>query len=236
MKKQLYVAILILSLFLTTGCLYPQSEKVQNNGSLELHIASVEQAIALYLKDTGVYPILNSTIDTPIYEKYRIDMNKLYPRYLAYLPSNSFENGGTHLYVIVDIEKSPTVKLIDLNTSSKVENIQRLVNEYKFKQGDFPFVESNSTNLYSINFKKLKVNSPNIVSPFTGKSLPLVLTKSGEVLVDYTLDIGIFINQGLSYEGTDVRQVLVENSFFVPVKSTGYELSNGVLKLVNQNK
>lgn len=234
MTNKIYIALPILFLFLLTGCLYPESEKVQNNVPVDLHITSVEQAIALYQKETGVYPILNSTIDTPIYEKYRIDMNKLYPRYLAYLPANAFENGGTNLYVIVDIETSPKVRLIDLNTSSKVENIQRLVNEYTLKKGEIPAGEKNALYVYNIDYNKLKADKPNIISPFTGRALPLLLTSTGEVFVDYTLDIGIFMNQGYSYHGNDARDVLVQNSFFVPVKSLKYEFANGELKLAEK--
>lgn len=214
-----------------SGCLYPQSEKVKNSGPVDLHIASVEQAIDRYHKDNGVYPILNSTITTPIYEKYRIDINRIYPQYLGYLPPNAFENGGSHLYVMVNMDFKPSVRLIDLNISNQVEYIQRLVNEYKFKKGEYPYLDKITPSIYSIDYNKLKIAKPNILSPFTDKSLPLIITENGEVLVDYTLDIGIFLNQGYTYEGADARQVLVDHSFFVPVKSLPYEYRNGDLKL-----
>lgn len=234
MNKPLRIALPLLLLFFLTGCLYPDSEKAQNSGPLDLHITSVEQALALYQKDNGVYPIFNSTMDTPIYEKYRIDLNKLYPRYLAYLPANAFENGGTNLFVIVNIETDPKVKLIDLNTSSKIENYQRLVNEYKAKKGEYPFGEHISRNMYRLDYNKMKAKSPNLISPFTGKALPLIMSSKGEVFVDYALDIGIFTNQGYTFNGNDARDILVQNSFFVPVKSLVYEFINGELKLVEK--
>lgn len=231
MKKQLYV-YLLLSLLFMSGCLYPETEKAKNSGPVDIHIASVEDAIARYQQSNGVYPILNSTLTTPIYEKYRIDINRIYPGYLGYLPPNAFENGGPFLYVMVDLEKKPSVKLIDLNVSNKVETMQRLVNEYQIKKGSFPFGEPHSLHTYTIDYQKLKVARPDIISPFTEKTLPLILSEDGQVLVDYSLDIGIYLNQGYTYEGDDAREVLVQHSFFVPVKSVPYEYKNGDLKLL----
>lgn len=236
MKKQVGLVVMLLCISLLTGCLYPKSEKAPDMSSLDLFTKNVEGAISLYHEQTGVYPIENSTVDTPIYEKYRIDMSKIYPRYLAYLPANAFENGGSHLYVLVDIETKPKVKLIDLGISSKVESVQRLVNQYKSQKGDFPFGEKNTDFTYELDFNKLKERKPELVSPFTGRNLPLLITDNGVVIVDYTLDIGIFLNQGHTYQGTDPREVLVQNTYFVPVKSAQYEMLNGELKLVNPIK
>lgn len=217
------------SFLVLSGCLYPEAEKRKNSGPMDVHITSVADAIMRYHKETRVYPILNSTLQTPIYEKYIIDMNKLYPNYLGYLPANAFESGGPHLYVLVDMEHNPTVKLIDLTTSSKVESMQRLINEYKFSKGEYPFGEATSSFTYTIDYQKLKVSVPEVQSPFSGKSLPLHITNKGEVIVDYTLDIGIYMNQGYTFNGDDVRGILVQNSFFVPVKSVRYEWVNNEL-------
>lgn len=205
-----------------TGCLYPESERIKNSGPIDVHIDIVEFALKRYYEDYGVYPIKNSTMDTPIYEKYIIDMSKLYPSYLGYIPPNAFEKGGSHMYVIVDIEQSPKVRLIDLKTSSEVERVQRLVNQYHFKNGEYPFGEMIAPSYYQLDYKGLGISPPTIISPFTERALPLIISDQGQVFIDYMLDIGIFINQGFVSDDEDPREVLVDHTYFVPVKSTTY--------------
>lgn len=233
--KRTGLSILIAFIFLTlTGCLYPESEKLKNSGPIDVHIDSVEVALKRYHQDTGVYPIKNSTVDTPIYEKYIIDMGRLYPRYLGYLPPNSFENGGSHMYVVVDIEQTPRVRLIDLKSSSEVERVQRSVNQYYHKNGQYPFGEMVAPSYYKIDYKRLDISAPTIISPFSDKALPLIISDQGEVFIDYMLDIGIFLNQGFTSEHDDPRQVLVDHSYFVPVKSPTYHYEDGEVVLGNK--
>lgn len=232
MKRILLIKVLVLLMLALSGCLYPEAERAKNSGPVDVHIASVEDAIKRFHQATKVYPIQNSTVNTPIYEKYIIDMAKLYPQYMGYLPENAFEKGGPHLYVLVNIESEPAVKLIDLTISSKVESMQRLINEYAFKNGVYPLGDRISDVMYTIDYEKLKTSLPKIISPFTDKSLPLIVSQAGEVFVDYSLDIGIYINQGKTFSGTDAREILVQHSFFVPVKSVPYEWKDGELKLV----
>ncbi len=232
MRKILLVVSSLLLIIVLSGCMYPEAERQKNIGPIDVHVASVQDAIGRFHQVTGVYPIQNSTMNTPIYEKYMIDMAKLYPQHMGYLPENAFEKGGPHLYVLVDIDHSPQVKLIDLTTSSRVESMQRLINDFKLKNGEAPTGETLSKTMYRIDYERLKTSPSDVISPFTGKSLPLIISQSGEVFVDYSLDIGIYFNQGKTFNGEDARELLVQNSFFVPVKSVSYEFVNGELKLV----
>lgn len=234
LKKGIISVYLFVCLSLLTGCLYPENRRVENNVPIETQIASVQEAVNRFHAETGVYPILNSDMDTPIYEKYVIDMGRLYPGYLGYIPASAFENGGPFRYVLVHMEQEPAVKLIDLRISSQVATIQSLVNEYYFKKGKYPFGDPFDTYSYHIAYKELKTSPPRIESPFSGQLLNLLITPKGEVFVDYGIDIGIYINKGLAYEGKDAREVLVQNSYFVPVKSYPYVWQNGEAKLLFQ--
>jgi hypothetical protein len=218
-------------LFILSGCLYPEERRVENMGSLDVHIQTVQDAVNRYQKDTGVLPIKNSTLDTPIYEKYVIDMGRIYPGYLGYIPGNAFENGGVHQYVLITPEEKPTVKLMDLVTVSRVNTVQAAVNEYEYKKGKLPIKEKINSQAYEIDYKALKVMKPEIISPFTGQALEIFLTPKGEVMIDYAIDIGIFMNKGYTFTGNDAREVLVQNSFFVPAKSLPYVWENGEAKL-----
>lgn len=231
--KRILTVLSFLTLLLLSGCLYPDERRVENMGPVEAHIDSVKAAVERYVQDTGVYPILNSEPDTPIYEKYVIDMGKLYPKYLPYIPGNAFENGGPYRYVIVHPEANFDIRLLDLRISSEVGNVQRNVNLYVYRNQKLPIGAPVETGLYEIDYDALKMDEVKVKSPFTGQELPLLMTEDGQVVVDYSLDIGIFLNQkGLAYEGKDAREVLVRHSPFVPVKSLPYQLEGNELSII----
>ena len=72
----------------------------------------------------GLLPIKERDDSYSIYLQHPVDFNKLKPKFISQLPGNSFENGGIYQYVIMDVDKDPTVYLIDLRTSEVLKDIR----------------------------------------------------------------------------------------------------------------
>ena len=114
MKKTMQALLLIISIIVLSGCMYPEELKVENQIPAQDQLDAVQRAINEYKVDTGVLPIKNRDMDTDIFIKYLIDFEKLVPKYLSAAPANSYEKGGIFQYVIWEAENNPTVKLVDL--------------------------------------------------------------------------------------------------------------------------
>jgi hypothetical protein len=79
-ENRFRAAFLLLSavlLALLSGCLYPEQRRSENRAAVAESVLVVQNAIEQYKQKTGVLPIKNSEPDTPIYEKYVIDMKRL---------------------------------------------------------------------------------------------------------------------------------------------------------------
>lgn len=89
------ISVMLLTLILLTGCLYPENRKAENRVPYKEQLQSVQTAIEDFQKATnGLLPIETKEGDTPIYQKYVIDFKRLSPRYLHDVPSTSFEGGA----------------------------------------------------------------------------------------------------------------------------------------------
>lgn len=193
-------------------------------------VESVQQAVDNYQKSTGILPIKTRDMSTPIYEKYPIDFTKLVPQYLPEPPGNSFENGGVFLYVLVDVEDNPTVKLIDLITVEKVRELQLRVDMYRQKHKYPPVEKVLAEGRFLLNYEKLDLEEdPSVQSPFSENLLPLIIDNNANVFVDYSMDLYQYMKGGEFdlQEGEDIRKILIEESNFVPVKSLPYTVQNG---------
>ena len=219
----------ILVIFLT-GCLYPEDRKIEKQVPYEAQLQMVQNAVEQYREDTGVLPIMNREKDTPIYQKYPIDFSRLIPRYLQEPPGNSYENGGIYQYVLVDVERNPTVKLIDLRIVDEIRALQIRMSQYWRENQYLPFEKVISDNIFTLNYNELGYDfPPQVKSPITGQYLPFVVNGSGDIFVDYSLDLYQILQQhDHPYQtGDDIRGLIVDHSPFVPVYSLPYTIKDG---------
>ncbi len=217
--------ILLTILFATivSGCgsLYPEEELEIKQVPDQDQLASVQRAVEEYNAETGVLPIKNSELDTDIFIKYLIDFSKLAPKFITQSPGNSYEQGGIFQYVIWDPENNPTVKLVDLRTPERIRevNMRFMATKYpQFKDEVAPFI-------YTINFENIGFdNEITVASPYSNNQLPLVVSSEGNIYVDYSIDLQLFINENnlKPTPGEDIRMLLGEAYPVVPAYSLPY--------------
>ncbi len=225
-----FVGLLGLLILLLSSCAYPQEQRMQNQGNPTEFVFLVQQAVNQYYEKKGVLPIKNSEIDTPLYEKYVIDFSILQKGYyLSTLPTNAYESGGVYMYVLVNVETKPEVKLMDLSAMQAVRELQAQVDAYRLKtNGELPVGISISNDVSYIDFNKLGTEIPQINSVYNRQNLLnyIINQSDGTVAIDYALDMMKFIqDQGLSRSlqaHEDLRERLVNATYFVPVCSYAY--------------
>lgn len=220
-------------LFTLTGCLYPQSERGEYRVPLNQYVAQVQQAVDRYYEDTQVLPIKTKETEEYTYDKYVIDFSLLLTRgYLDRVPVNAFEQGGSHLYVIVSPETDPQVKLYDIFIKQTMNDLQQYIFQYRLKNiGEMPLDQQVAGPYYTLDYSKLKVDEVHIQSPYSNQMLPIIInTETGLLGIDYSIDIGLMIQNGgiKDWEsGKDLRELLIANSLYVPVESYPYAWQNG---------
>jgi hypothetical protein len=229
--KKLSVYILFCATFLfLTGCMYPQEKLVENQVPFEHQLDSVQQSVLNFQEaNGGLLPIKTRDMETPIYQKYPIDFNKLIPRYIGEPPGSSFESGGVYVYVLVDVETDPKVKLFDLTITEKIRDLKLRLDVYRSENGYPPIKEVLDTNIFTLDYTKLGLKEePYVISPYTGNNLPLIINNEVEVFVDYRIDLYDALNKNEHNfkEGDDIRNILVEHSMFVPAHSTPYTINS----------
>lgn len=221
--KVIGTLLVLTSLFLT-GCMYPSEKLTQNQIPYEDQIQAVQQAVNSFKEDNGgILPIKTRDAATPIYQKYPIEFKKIAPKYLAEPPGNAFESGGIFQYVLVDVETNPTVKLLDLRMVDTIRDIKLRIKS----NGYPPYKDKLADNVYTIDFNELGYKQePYAVSPFSNQNLPLVVTADAEVYVDYRQDLFQQLQKPVKpvKPGEDIRNILVEDSMFVPAYSLPYTI------------
>ncbi|MBT2642058.1 hypothetical protein J7I80_07470 [Bacillus sp. ISL-41] len=224
MKKICFYLAAILVVVTLTGCMYPEEKLVQNQVPYKDQLDSVQSAVDQYKEAKGgLLPIKTKDAETPIYQKYPIDFKKIVPRYMAESPGNAYENGGLFQYVLVDAETDPTVKLLDLRMAETIREIKMRINATGYP----PFKEKVAENVYTLDFKKIGYKEePVVVSPFTNQNLHFIISTEGEIYVDYRSDLYQAIKSSKKEfeEGVDIRDILVDNSMFVPAYSLPYAI------------
>lgn len=226
--KILLHILVILSLFIITGCLYPNERKVENQVPYPDQIQSVQQAVNQYQADTGVLPIKTRDMNTPIYQKYPIDFGKLVPRYMQHPPGNSFENGGVFQYVLINVEDAPEVKLIHLVISQDVQDLQRKLYSYMSKNDNRAPVKAKvAEGLFKLDYEKLGYKEePRTQSPYFQNYLPFLIDSQANVIVDYQIDLNMALNEFEHHftTGDDIRSILTDHFPFVPAFSVPYTI------------
>ncbi len=226
LKRFGLMAILLIStMTILSGCLYPEQKLNQNQIPYDTQVKTVQEAVDQYKNNNnGLLPIKTKDQDTPIYQKYPIDFRKLSPQFLAEIPGNAFENGGVFQYVLTDVEENPTVNIFDLRMAEKIREVRIRIQA----QGYPPFKEEISKNVYTLNYKELGYDGEVYVnSPYSNKNLPLVINGNGDIFVDYSMDLyeKIQTAENMPEPGEDIRGLLTKDSVFVPAYSLPYTIN-----------
>ena len=231
-KRAVLLPLLVLLLLALAlgGCMYPR-EQQQPGSSYRESVKRVQAAVDDYQEQTGLLPILTSDQATPRYEKFVIDLNKLQQEgYLDEIPAAAFEKGGSAYFLVLDEDTDPQVKLMDLVTVQKVNDIQRKVNLYKSAHGGkLPAGEERYPGLTSIDVKRAGTGTIKLSSVYSGQPLEFLMDRSGTVYVDYSADISAAIDKNGSVPAADrdLRLELDQASYYVPVKSLPYLWAQG---------
>ncbi|WP_394137260.1 hypothetical protein [Cytobacillus oceanisediminis] len=216
--------LLLLTGMVLTGCMYPEEKLSQNQIAYKDQLQSVQSAVDQYREDNGgLLPIKTKDQATPIYQKYPIDFKKIAPQYMAEPPGNAFESGGVFQYVLVDAETDPKVKIFDLRIAETIRDINLRIKAHGFP----PYKEQIADNVFTMDFKKLGFKEePKALSPYSGQNLPFVVTGDADVYVDYRIDLyqALKEKENKYKPGEDVRDILVEDSAFVPSYSLPYTI------------
>ncbi|MEK0314141.1 hypothetical protein [Cohnella sp. 56] len=220
-----------LSLLPLAGCMYPDEYTPSNQVSAKEAVRSVQDAVDRYREDTGLLPIENASEATPKYEKFRLDFAKLKRMgYVTELPKEAFERGGSGQFIIVDEENNPQVKLLDLAVYQTIGTIQTKVNAYVLKhKGVQPAGDEVYPDFRLLDYKKLGIDDPAIRSMYTGRVMELLIDPGSTVYADYGVDIVQALKKSdvKPAPTDDLRDFLTGESFYVPVKSPVYRLTDG---------
>jgi len=214
-----------LALLAAGGCLYPRDRTPDMGVAPREAVRAVQEAVDRYFASLGTLPILNADSNVPKYEKFRIDFARLKSEgFLPAPPPAAFEGGGPYLFLIVDEEREPKVRLLDLRVWDRIEAVQRRVREFLGRDKPLPVGEEIYPGFREVDFDRLGIRDPGVASMFSGHILPLMVDADGRVYADYAIDVAEAVRTSGATPGPeeDLRDLLVERSPFVPVKSPVY--------------
>lgn len=226
-----FFTLLLLS-FVTTmlsGCLYSGGKSQGEQVSYRESVDRLQRAIDQFQADQGILPIHTAGKEIPRYEKFRIDLDKLKKMgYIDEIPATAFENGGSAYFLLLNEEVKPTVKVMDLTTVQKVNDVQRQVSKYRIANDNkLPVLDQVEVypGLYTVDLKLASAESFAAKSVFSGQELSYLVDNKGQVYIDYAYDIMQAIDKfgAVPAEYEDLRILLTEQSYFVPVKSLPYQ-------------
>ncbi|TCZ81223.1 hypothetical protein E0485_02825 [Paenibacillus albiflavus] len=234
-KRWRLLVLLCLISTLLSGCFYPKDQMKQNQTNPEEYITVVQGAVDKYREiKGGLLPILNSTMETPIYEKYKVDFKKLQEyRLLTTVPANAFENGGSYIYVIVNPEKDPKIKLIDVAAYQSVNQAQQIVSKYIVDtNGKLPQGQLLSKGIAELDWEVIKEAKPTLQSTYNRMNeISYLLQDTGVVTIDYSFDLMKLIDskslQNTLTADEDLRELLIANTPFMPIHSVPYHWIDG---------
>ncbi len=223
-----FSALLLVAL---TGCLYPEDRTPRNDATAREAVLTVQDAVDRFQEQTGVLPIQNAAETVPLYEKYKVDLGKLKRMcYIGHIPSAAFENGGAYQFLIVDEEKKPLVRLLDVTAFQAVDGVQKKMDQYRSSRGNrLAAGDEAYPGFRTVDFSKLGMKDPEIRSMFSNQTLNWLVDDQGKVYADYGIDIATAIQKAGTQPNAneDMRRELVEASYFVPVRSPEYRWVDG---------
>ncbi|OAB44267.1 hypothetical protein [Paenibacillus glacialis] len=232
MKFKIVSLLMMVTLLMlaTTGCLYPD-ENNPTKVSYRESVNRIQMAMEDFQKENAVLPMINAGQDTPRYEKFRVDLVKLKNMgFIDEIPNTAFEMGGSGYFLIQNEETDPTIKVMDLVTVQKVNDVQLAVDKYKRGHANqLPKAKEIYPNIYSVDLSKVGVPSITLSSVYSGEDMAFVMDSGGQVYVDYAYDImqAIDKSEQKPLADEDLRGYLVNNSYYVPAKSLPYTWNNG---------
>lgn len=227
------ILLMIITSMLLSGCLYPKEMRKESEVSVKDGILLVQHAVDEYQSTNGILPLVNADMNTPQYEKFKVDFTALTSaQLLSAIPANAFESGGHHTYLILNEETQPLVRVMDLVTAQRVNDLQLLVNLYIKEKGNVPLGSERYTGYYDIPLTDIKAKEAQVKSPYSGEELSFMVDLKGNVYADYALDIMQAVEQADEPEKVkqyaDMRELLTERSYYAPAKSVKYVWQNNV--------
>jgi hypothetical protein len=212
---------------LLSGCMYPQERREQLD-KLGEHIATVQSAVMAYQRDHKWLPYRYTDDENKLTTKYKVNFQELQGGYLAAIPPSAFEQGGPFIYVLINVEKKPTVRLFDLRVNDEVEKVQPYVIGYYSKYKKWPFGQKISPHFYAIDYEKLGIDPVMIPSPYSDTKLPLILDDRGMIYIDYRTEVmkKWQMSKSKPDPNEDLRLWLAEDSFYVPAFSPVMKMRN----------
>lgn len=226
---------LVAGVSLLSGCMYPGGKPQEQGVSYRESVERIQSAIDAFQQDKGILPIITAGEEVPRYEKFRIDLDKLNKQgYIDQIPATAFEQGGSAYFLVINEEIDPVVKVMDLVTVQKVNDIQRLVDQYgRSHSGQWPILGDTEVypGLHEVDLQKIRGEEHALVSVYSRQPQPYLIDKQGRVYVDYAWDIMQAIDKSstaMEEDGSDLRELLTEKSYFVPVKSLPYVWKDGL--------
>lgn len=226
------IVMLIVCSTILQGCLYPKELHKGNQGAAKDGVFRVQHAVEQYQKEKeGMLPIVTAGETTPRYEKFIVDFRMLKKaEVLDEVPVNAFESGGTDTYIILNEETNPTIRLMDVMTAQRVNDLQRMVELAQRKQGQVPKGEQLYPGYYLIPLKDIGAGEAVVKSPYSGLELTFMVDESGRVYVDYAQDIMQLVARTEQSEELkqlpDMRTALVDAGLYSPIKSVAYVWNN----------
>jgi len=229
--KAAAAGVAALALLAAGGCLYPRDRTPDGGMEPREAAQAVQEAVDRHFETLGTLPIHNADANVPKYEKFRIDFAGLKSAgFLPAPPPASFEGGGPYLFLIVDEERDPKVRLLDLRVWDRIDAVQRRIREFAGRGKPLPAGEEIYPGLWEIDFARLGMRDPGVSSVFSGHILPLMVDADGRVYADYAIDVAEAVRTSGTVPGpeADLRDLLVERSPLVPVKSPVYRWKDGL--------
>ncbi|MBK3496714.1 hypothetical protein JFL43_17975 [Viridibacillus sp. YIM B01967] len=227
MKKMRILLLFVVIATLLSGCMYPESERTENQIPDEAQLMVVQKALDQFRESSGgLLPIQNRDTEVDQYIKYPIQFEKLQSGYLDKVPGNAYEKGGIYQYVIWNAEsKKPVVKLVDLRGAEVIRglNIKKSVN------GFVPIADKIIGDIYQMDFEKMGYKKmPTVPSPYSATTLPLVVKGSGEICIDYSIELQRILDEDKPKvkKGEDIRYLLSDKYAILPAYSLPYTVSD----------
>src|SRR5699024_5679589 len=144
----------------------------------------VQNGVDEYAENSGG-PLLIETkyAYVDIYEKYPIDFSEIKESGYNYdIIGSVYEFGLIYSYMIFNVEDDQEVKLIYLQLSEKIRDINVKLDIYRSKNLYSPYGEEIEKDLFTIDFEKLNYKEEQYVkSPYTQNNLPFIMNTDGEV-------------------------------------------------------
>lgn len=199
------------------GCMVP--EQVQTD-RLWQQVVQVQKAVDAYFKQNNILPYVYTEEQQKLTTKYKVNFKEL-KGFLGEFPSSAFAEGGYFLFVLIDVEEDPTVRLFDLRVNDTVSKVQHKIKGYLEHHQALPEKTRMNEFFYTIDYKKLNMEPVEVPSPYSQEELPLIMDHQGQVYIDYRTEVMKKWQQTRQKPGekTDLRWWLAKDSLYVPAFS-----------------